>query len=917
VTLPAYAPLASPAFTGDPTAPTATFGDNDTSISTTAFVQAALAGGTAVAKNLEVYVRNQSGSTIAAGSIVYISGATGNRPLITLAQANNDANSAQTIGFVKTSIANNGFGYVIVRGELENIDTSALTEGAQLYLSPTTAGTWTTTKPSAPQHLVYVGIVIRSHPTLGTILVAVQNGYELGEIHDVALSSPANNDLLAYESATDLWKNKSFSTLGLLTSADAATTYYPLTGNPSGFLTSASLSGYAQLSGATFTGLVSTPASTTASAGFRIVQGVAPTSPTNGDVWQDGTNLNVRIAGATQVIPALGSANTYTATNAYTGTISHTGTVGSLGSGSIAMTISLAAGLTPSGSTKTVNIGNNSQAGSTTTITIGSTAGSSTTTLNGKVSTAAATATGAPFNIPNGTTPTSNLVNGDLWTTTGGVFTRINGNSLQLADTASGLSYSGNNTFTGPTLVFGNTTATSSVNIASGANTAATTKTVNVGTGGLASSTTNITIGSAAGNSTTTLQGTTNGVTAAADTNTTQIATTAFVIGQASASTPLSDGTAAVGTSMKYARADHVHPTDTTRLATANNLSELTATASTARTNLGLGTAATASSAQLIPSGGTTGQVLSKVDGTDYNVTWSTASGGGSSTDYQAYTTAGTYTWTKPANAKWVEIYLIGGGGGGGSGSRFATSSARSGGAGGGSGGFLLTSVAASALGATESVVVGAGGAGGVSRTTDTNNGFVGSAGGNTTFSIFTALGNVGGSPGSTAASTQVTGRTGWIRGTSSPSPTGNSGPGGVGAGTAAGNILSQNAFAPTGGGGGAGSPAASTAPNPGGNGGGKTAPTGAQCGIGGVAGGSGGTTGGTLPTVGVAGNTIRGGGTGGGGGAYITGVAGMAGAAGAAPGGGGGGGAASDNGFDSGAGGAGGAGVAYIITYC
>jgi len=216
-TLPAYAPLASPAFTGNPTAPTATTGDSDTSLATTAFVQQELAAGTAIAKNLEVYVRNQTGGSLAAGTIVYINGATGNRPTVTPAQANNDANSAQTFGFVKASIANNGFGYVIVRGELENIDTSSLTEGQQLYLSPSTAGTWTTTKPSAPQHLVYVGIVVRSHPTQGTILVAVQNGYELDEIHDVAIASKADNDLLAYDSATTLWKNKSFSTLGLAT----------------------------------------------------------------------------------------------------------------------------------------------------------------------------------------------------------------------------------------------------------------------------------------------------------------------------------------------------------------------------------------------------------------------------------------------------------------------------------------------------------------------------------------------------------------------------------------------------------------------------------------------------------------------------------------------------------------------------
>jgi hypothetical protein len=273
-----YAPISSPALTGNPTAPTATFGDNDTSIATTAFVQAGLLGGTANARNLEVYVRNQSGSTIPAGSIVYISGATGNRPLITLAQANNDANSAQTIGFVKTSIANNAFGYVIVRGELENIDTSALTEGVQLYLSPTTAGTWTTTKPSAPQHLVYVGIVIRAHPTQGVILVAVQNGYELEELHDVAIGTLANNDLLAYESSTDLWKNKTFSALGLLTSADAASTYltqanaastYAPIASPTftGTVTipaGASISGFAPLASPTFTGTPSLPTGTTA-----------------------------------------------------------------------------------------------------------------------------------------------------------------------------------------------------------------------------------------------------------------------------------------------------------------------------------------------------------------------------------------------------------------------------------------------------------------------------------------------------------------------------------------------------------------------------------------------------------------------------------------------------------------------------
>lgn len=59
--------------------------------------------------------------------------------------------------------------------------------------------------------------------------------------------------------------------------------------------------------------------------------------------------------------------------------------------------------------------------------------------------------------------------------------------------------------------------------------------------------------------------GTPTAPTASADTGTTQLATTEFVLGQASSTAPLMDGTAATGTSKKYARADHVHATDTSR----------------------------------------------------------------------------------------------------------------------------------------------------------------------------------------------------------------------------------------------------------------------------------------------------------------------------------------------------------------
>lgn len=87
------------------------------------------------------------------------------------------------------------------------------------------------------------------------------------------------------------------------------------------------------------------------------------------------------------------------------------------------------------------------------------------------------------------------------------------------------------------------------------------------------------------------LTGTPTAPTAVANTNTTQVATTAFVLGQASLTTPNGDGTASVGTSNTFARADHVHPTDTTRapLASAGltgTPTAPTASASTSTTQL-------------------------------------------------------------------------------------------------------------------------------------------------------------------------------------------------------------------------------------------------------------------------------------------------------------------------------------------
>jgi len=171
-------------------------------------------GASESALTLLQYVRNQTGATVTKGTVVYISGATGNTSTISKAIATTDGTSAQTLGLIKDDIANNGFGYVVVFGKVSGLNTSAYDEGNQLYLSPTVAGTYTTTKPYAPYHLVYIGIVTRSHPNQGTIEVRVQNGYELDEIHDVSAQNPSDGDVLQYVASTDLWTKTSSINFG-------------------------------------------------------------------------------------------------------------------------------------------------------------------------------------------------------------------------------------------------------------------------------------------------------------------------------------------------------------------------------------------------------------------------------------------------------------------------------------------------------------------------------------------------------------------------------------------------------------------------------------------------------------------------------------------------------------------------------
>jgi hypothetical protein len=282
------------------------------------------------------------------------------------------------------------------------------------------------------------------------------------------------------------------------------------------------------------------------------------------------------------------------------------------------------------------------------------------------------------------------------------------------------------------------------------------------------------------------------------------------------------------------------------------------------------------------------------------NLTLSSGTLTSTTTDVQTFTSSG--TWTKPVGAKSVNIQLIGGGGGGGAGQKnSALAVSRGGGGGGGGGGFFQVFAPASALSATESVVIGAGGVGGTGTAVD-NTPVPGIAGGTTSFASFLVQGGNGGSGG---VSTGGGAGLGFLGGHNGGAGGGGAG-GGVGLPTALVNFTS-------GGAGGAG------------GGGVSVGDSGFAGAIGGfsrilnLSGGSAGGAGGTPGSNGVSNsNAINGifavGSGGGGGGGFLTGNGGAGGTGGFPASGGGGGGATRDG--TSGSGGAGGNGIAIITTY-
>lgn len=156
---------------------------------------------------LTATVKNADSVAITKGQVVYLFGATGGFPSVKLANNTSDATSNKTFGVVSdTSIAPNGTGTVTCVGVVDGLNLGAYNDGDAVYLGAT-AGAFTATKPYAPNHLVFVGIIERANAGNGELYVRIQNGYELEELHNVQITTPPlAGSLLMYDATNSLWK---------------------------------------------------------------------------------------------------------------------------------------------------------------------------------------------------------------------------------------------------------------------------------------------------------------------------------------------------------------------------------------------------------------------------------------------------------------------------------------------------------------------------------------------------------------------------------------------------------------------------------------------------------------------------------------------------------------------------------------
>lgn len=155
-------------------------------------------------------VKNDEGSDLPNGTVVYISGSDGANLLIKKAKADAKTTSTpRTLYMTTEEILTGQHGYVAWWGDVHDTNANGYAAGTVLWLSSATAGQFTDTRPSAPNYKVKIGGVLKSGVANGIITMSQYSGGELNDIADVQVTDPMVTDgaLMTYYLAGKYWRD--------------------------------------------------------------------------------------------------------------------------------------------------------------------------------------------------------------------------------------------------------------------------------------------------------------------------------------------------------------------------------------------------------------------------------------------------------------------------------------------------------------------------------------------------------------------------------------------------------------------------------------------------------------------------------------------------------------------------------------
>jgi len=173
-----------------------------------------LLGGDAVSVVQDAKVNEVGG--IGIGQLVYISGATGGFPQVTLAD-NSDYTKTDTIGIANETKSDGQTIRVTLLGEVTGLDTSAFTEGQIVYLG--TSGGMTATHPSGINAVVRVGKAVKINASTGSIIFNVDslsavNDHDGIVRHQVVNQNAGTSASTSYTMVNDASERSSISMVG-------------------------------------------------------------------------------------------------------------------------------------------------------------------------------------------------------------------------------------------------------------------------------------------------------------------------------------------------------------------------------------------------------------------------------------------------------------------------------------------------------------------------------------------------------------------------------------------------------------------------------------------------------------------------------------------------------------------------------